>query len=29
MNAIKQVMEIVYTKEASIELFKNIAPKYK
>jgi large subunit ribosomal protein L17 len=29
MNAIRQVMQTVYTKEASIELFKNIAPKYK
>jgi large subunit ribosomal protein L17 len=29
MNAIRQVMQTVYTKEASLELFKNIAPKYK
>ncbi len=29
MNAIRQVMKVVYTKEASLELFKNIAPKYK
>ena len=29
MNAIRYVMQYLYTKEASIELFKNIAPKYK
>jgi len=29
MNAIRQVMKTVYTKEASLELFKNVAPKYK
>jgi len=29
MNAIRQVMEYLYTKEASLELFSNIAPKYK
>lgn len=29
MNAIRAVMEYVYTKEASLELFKNVAPKYK
>ncbi len=29
MNAIRQVMKTVYTKESSLELFKNVAPKYK
>jgi len=29
LNAIRQVMQFVYTKESSLELFKNIAPKYK
>lgn len=29
LNAIKAVMAYVYTKEASLELFNNIAPKYK
>lgn len=29
MNAIREVSKIVYTKEASIQLFENIAPKYK
>ena len=29
MNAIRYVMKYLYTKEASLELFKNIAPKYK
>lgn len=29
MNAIRQVMQTVYTKEASLELFQNVAPKYK
>lgn len=29
MNAIRFVMKFVYTKEASLELFRNIAPKYK
>lgn len=29
INAIRQVMTYVYTKESSLELFKNIAPKYK
>jgi len=29
MNAIRAVMKVLYTKEASKELFKNIAPKYK
>jgi large subunit ribosomal protein L17 len=29
MNAIRQVMQYLYTKESSLELFKNIAPKYK
>ncbi len=29
MNAIRQVMQYLYTKEASVELFTNIAPKYK
>lgn len=29
MNAIRFVMKYVYTKESSLELFKNIAPKYK
>lgn len=29
MNAIRQVMTYIYTKESSLELFKNIAPKYK
>lgn len=28
-NAIRQVMEYVFTKESSYELFKNIAPKFK
>jgi large subunit ribosomal protein L17 len=29
MNAIRFVMKYLYTKEASLELFKNVAPKYK
>jgi large subunit ribosomal protein L17 len=29
MNAIRYVMSYLFTKESSIELFKNIAPKYK
>lgn len=29
MNAIRQVGQYLYTKEASLELFKNVAPKYK
>jgi len=29
MNAIRQVMQYLFTKESSLELFKNIAPKYK
>ena len=29
MNAIREVERYVFTKESSIELFKNIAPKYK
>lgn len=29
MNAIREVGQYVFTKESSIELFKNIAPKYK
>ena len=29
MNAIRYVMQYLYTKEASLELFKNIDPKYK
>lgn len=29
MNAIRYVMQYVYTKESSLELFKNIAPKFK
>jgi len=29
MNAIRYVMTYLFTKEASIELFKNVAPKYK
>ncbi|NDK08685.1 50S ribosomal protein L17 [Candidatus Gracilibacteria bacterium] len=29
MNAIRQVKTIVFTKESSLELFKNIAPKFK
>lgn len=29
MNAIRQVMEYLFTKESSLELFTNIAPKYK
>ncbi|MDD2870543.1 MAG: 50S ribosomal protein L17 [Candidatus Gracilibacteria bacterium] len=29
MNAIRYVMKYLFTKEASLELFKNIAPKYK
>lgn len=29
MNAIRFVMKYVYTKESSLELFKNVAPKYK
>ena len=29
MNAIKYVMEYLFTEEASKELFKNVAPKYK
>lgn len=29
MNAIRYVMKYLFTKEASIELFKNVAPKYK
>lgn len=29
MNAIRYVMQYLYTKEASLELFKNVAPKYK
>ncbi len=29
MNAIRQIMTYVYTKESSLELFKNIAPKCK
>lgn len=29
MNAIRYVMEYLYTKESSLELFKNVAPKYK
>jgi len=29
MTAIRQVMQYLFTKESSIELFKNIAPKFK
>lgn len=29
MNAIRYVMKYLYTKESSLELFKNVAPKYK
>jgi large subunit ribosomal protein L17 len=29
MNAIREISRYVYTKESSLELFKNIAPKYK
>jgi large subunit ribosomal protein L17 len=29
MNAIRYVMTYLFTKEASLELFKNVAPKYK
>lgn len=29
MNAIRQVMQTLYTKESSLELFKVVAPKYK
>jgi large subunit ribosomal protein L17 len=29
MNAIRYVMTYLFTKEASIELFKNVAPQYK
>jgi large subunit ribosomal protein L17 len=29
MNAIRQVMKLVFTKESSTELFKNVAPKFK
>ncbi len=29
MNAIRFANTIIYTKEASLELFKNVAPKYK
>ncbi|PID87315.1 50S ribosomal protein L17, partial [Candidatus Gracilibacteria bacterium] len=29
MNAIRYAMKYLYTKESSLELFKNVAPKYK
>jgi large subunit ribosomal protein L17 len=29
MNAIREVMTLLFTKESSVELFKTIAPKYK
>ena len=29
LNAIRYVMQYLYTKEASLELFKTVAPKYK
>jgi len=29
MNAIRYVMQYLYTKDSSLELFKNVAPKYK
>ena len=29
MNAIRDVMTYLFTEEASVELFKNVAPKYK
>ena len=29
MNAIRYVMEYLFTKESSLELFQNVAPKYK
>lgn len=29
LNAIRQVSSFLYTKESSLELFKNVAPKYK
>lgn len=29
MNAIRYVMTVLFTKEASLELFQNVAPKYK
>jgi len=29
MNAIRYAMQYLFTKESSLELFKNIAPKYK
>lgn len=29
MNAIRFVMRFLFTKESSLELFKNVAPKYK
>lgn len=29
LNAIRYVMKFLYTKESSLELFKNVAPKFK
>lgn len=29
MNAIRYVMQYLFTKESSLEVFKNVAPKYK
>ena len=29
MNAIRYVMQYLFTKESSLELFQNVAPKYK
>lgn len=29
LNAIRYVMQYLYTKDSSLELFKNVAPKYK
>lgn len=29
MNAIRYVMQYLFTKDSSLELFKNVAPKYK
>lgn len=29
MNAIRYAMEYLFTKESSVELFKNVAPRYK
>jgi large subunit ribosomal protein L17 len=29
MNAIRYVMQYIYTKESSLEIFTNVAPKFK